>query len=70
MDIHGDAAAVVDDRDRFIRVYRDSDFLTVAGESFVDGVVDDLEYHVMEASAVVGIPNVHSGAFAHRFKAL
>jgi hypothetical protein len=48
---------------------RDSDFLAMAGQSFIDRVVDDFEYHVVKAGAVVGVPDVHSGAFAHRFKA-
>ena len=70
MDIDRNAAAVVDHRDRFVRVDRDADFLAVAGERFVDGVVDDFENHVVEAGAVIGVADVHSGPLSDRFEAL
>ena len=38
--VDGNAAAVVDDGDRVVDVDDDIDFLGVAGEGFVDGVVD------------------------------
>src|SRR5690606_7977673 len=34
------------------------------------GVVDDLVDHVMQARAVVGVPDIHAGAFADRVEAL
>src|SRR3954466_12856559 len=45
-----DAAAVVDDRDGVVRVDRDVDHRGVAGERFVDGVVDDLVDEVVQAA--------------------
>lgn len=46
----------------------DFDLGTVAGEGFVDRVVYDFEYAVMEA-ALVGVADVHVGALADAFEA-
>ena len=63
-----DAAAVVDDGDRLVRVDRDRDVVAVAGERLVDGVVDDLVDQVMEA-ARAGRADVHARPLAHRVEA-
>ena len=42
----------------------------MAGERLVDRVVGDLEHHVVEARAVVGVADIHAGALAHRVEAL
>ena len=65
----GDAAAVVDDGDRVVRVDRHVDAAAVAGERLVDGVVDDLVDQVMQP-AHTGRADVHAGALAHGFEAL
>jgi two-component system cell cycle sensor histidine kinase/response regulator CckA len=71
LDAGRDAAAVVDDRDRVVGVERgDDDVVAVAGQRLVDGVVDDLEHHVVQAGAVVGVADVHAGPLAHRLQAL
>ena len=44
-----------------------NDLLGVAGERFVNGVVDDFPNAVHE-TALVGGPDVHAGAFADRFE--
>ena len=62
------AAAVVDDGDRFVGVDRDLDVVAVAGERLVDGVVDDLVDEVMEA-ARARRADVHARALAHRIEA-
>src|SRR5262249_2363276 len=41
-----------------------------ARQRLVDGVVDDLVHHVVQTRAVIGITDVHAGAFAHGFEAL
>ena len=69
VDIHRDAAAVVGDGDRFVGVDGDHDAVAVAGQRLVDGVVDDLENHVMQAGAVIGIADVHSGALPNGVEA-
>ena len=48
----------------------DHDAVAIAGQRLVDGVVDDLEHHVVQAGAVIGIADVHAGALAHRIQAL
>ena len=42
----------------------------MAGQRFVDGVVDDLIDHVMQARAVVGVADIHAGTLAHGIEAL
>ena len=70
MDIHRDAASVVRHGHRFIGMDGDHDAVAVAGQGLVDRVVDDLEHHVVQPRPVIGVPDVHSGAFAHRIKTL
>ena len=41
----------------------------VAGQRLVDGVVDDLIDHVMQAGAVVGVADIHAGTLAHGVEA-
>ena len=69
VDVGGDAAAVVGHRAGAVGVERDGDQLGVAGERFVDGVVDDLVDHVVQARAVVGVADIHARTFAHRVEA-
>jgi hypothetical protein len=42
----------------------------VASQRLVDGVVDDLVDHVVQARAVIGVADIHAGALAHRLQAL
>jgi len=69
LDAGGNAAAVVDDGNAVVGVDGDDDVVAHAGQRFVDGVVDDLEHHVMQAGAVLGVADVHAGAFAHGLQA-
>ncbi len=69
VDIDRNAAAVVLDRDRAVAVDDDANLAAMAGERFVDRVVDDLENHVMQAGAVIGIADVHARTFAHGIEA-
>ena len=41
-----------------------------AGQRLVDGVVDDLVDHVMQARAVIGIADIHARPLAHGIEAL
>src|SRR5690606_29503752 len=70
VDVHRNAATVVAHGDGLIGVDGDADFGAVAGQRFVDGVIHHLEHHVVQAGAVIGVADVHAGAFAHRIKAL
>ena len=55
-----DPAAVVDDADAAVGHERDLDLGRVPGHRLVDRVVDDLEHHVMQARAVIGVADVHA----------
>ncbi len=44
--------------------------ITVAGQCFVDGVIHDLEHHMMQTRTVIGIANVHAWAFAYGIQPL
>ncbi len=70
VDVGGDAAAVVGDRDRAVGVEDDLDQVGVAGEGLVDGVVDHLIDHVVQTRAVVGVADIHAGPFADCVEAL
>ena len=70
MDAGRDAAAIVLDRDRAVGVELDQDAVAMAGERLVDRIVRNLEHHVVEARAVVGVADVHAGPLAHRVEAL
>ncbi len=48
----------------------DDDIVAMAGERFVDGVVDDLEYHVVQAGAIGRIADVHARALPYCFQTL
>src|SRR5690606_35268256 len=62
----GNAAAVVGNRHRAVAVQRHLDDVAVTRQRLVDGVVDDLVDHMVQARAVVGVADVHAGALAHR----
>ena len=53
-----------------IGVDGDRDVGAVTRQRFVDGVVDDLEDHVVQAGAVIGVADVHAGALSDRVEAL
>jgi len=44
----------------------DLDLRAMSCERFIDRVIDNLEYHVMQAGAVIRIPDVHARALAYR----
>jgi hypothetical protein len=70
VDAHGDAAAVVADRDGAVGVDADAHLGRVAAEHLVDAVVHDLVDHVVKARAVVGVADIHARALAHGIQAL
>jgi hypothetical protein len=46
-----------------------STLVGVAGQRLVDGVVDHLIDHVVQARAVIGVADIHAGALAHGVQA-
>ena len=64
VDIHRYSTAVVGHRDRFIRVDGHDDAIAMTGQRLVNGVIHNLENHVMQAAAVVCIADVHAGTFS------
>src|SRR5690606_2641480 len=68
-DVDRDAAAVVGHRNRAVLVDDHVDVVGMAGERFVDRVVDHLEHHVVQAGAVVHVADVHARALADGLKA-
>ena len=70
VDVGGDAAAIVAHGAGAVGIERDHDFLGEAGQRFVDGVVDDLVDHVMQARAVVGVADIHARPLAHGIEPL
>ncbi len=70
VDVGRNAATIVAHRHRAVRIELDQDFLGIARERLVDGVVDDLVDHVVQARAVVGVADIHARSLAHGIKAL
>ena len=65
MHVDRDSAAVILDSDRVVGVNGDLDAIRLAGERFVDGVIDDLVHHVMQSAEVIGIADVHPRTLAY-----
>ena len=61
VDVGRNAAPVVGDGHRAVGVERHRDLRGVAGERLVDGVVDNLIDHVMQARAVIGVADIRAG---------
>ena len=64
-DVNGNAARTVVHRDRAVRIESHSDLFSVAGQGFIDGIVDDLPQAVHETARISGA-DVHTGPFANR----
>src|SRR5579862_3503068 len=69
MHVHGDAAPVVPHGDGAVDMDGHVDLGAEPGEVFVDGVVQHLEYAVVEP-AFVRVADIHSGPFPDRFQPL
>ena len=69
VDIDRNTTAVVRHRYGLIRMDPDHHSVAITGERFVDRVIDDLEHHVMQAAAVVGIADVHPGPLSNGVEA-
>ena len=70
VDAGRNAAAIILDADRPIGVERNDDPVAMAGQRLVDRIVADLEHHMVQAAAIVGVANIHAGPLAHGVQAL
>jgi hypothetical protein len=64
MNIDRNSASVIGDRHGPIGMKNHGDTGTVPGQSLVYGVVYNLEDHVVQSSAIVGITDVHARALS------
>ena len=69
MRIDRNAAAIVGDGDKAVRLHLDLDPVGVTGERLVHGVVDHLGKQVMQR-LLVGAADIHAGPAAHRLEPL
>ena len=70
VDVGGHAAAVVAHGAGAVGVQDHVDAVGEAAQRLVDGVVDDLVDHVMQARAVIGVADIHARPLAHGIEAL
>ena len=70
MQVYRNASAVVGDRHAAIGVDDDTDLGAMPRQRLVDGVVDHLEYQMVQAGAIVGVADVHARTLAHGFESL
>ncbi len=70
VDVGRDAATVVAHRAGAIGIEHHVNLLGVARERLVDGIVDDLVDHVMQARTVIGVADIHARTLADRIEAL
>ena len=48
----------------------DDNAVAMTGQRLVDGVIHNLENHVVKARSVIGVTDVHAGSFPHCVKTL
>ena len=64
MDVGRDAAAVVADREEPSALSVTVTSVAIAGQRLVDGIVDNLVNHVMEAGTIIGVADIHARPLA------
>src|SRR5512147_467946 len=69
MDIHGNAAAVVRDRDAAVSFDGKLDFGAVSVQGLIDGVVENLPHEMMEAARIRGT-DIHGWPLSDGLKPL
>src|ERR1700683_104403 len=68
VNVHGYAATVIGHGDRLVGVNDDHHLVAVAFQGLINGVVHHLKHHVVQAAAIIGVPDVHSRPFADRIE--
>ncbi len=64
VDIDWNAAPIILNGNRLVRVNGNGDFVTVPGQGFVNRVVNDFKHHVVQAGTIVSVTNVHARTLA------
>ena len=67
MDIHRDAATVIHDTDRLVFMDNDINLVAMTSQRLIDRVIHHLKDHMMQAGTIIGITNIHTRTYAHRF---
>ena len=70
VDIDRDTAAIIAHRNAGICVDFDLYIIRMFGKRLVDAIIDDLIDHMVQTRAIVGVTNIHPGAFANRLQTL
>ena len=70
MDVDRNTATIIAHGAGTVRIELNQHLLGEAGQRLVDGVVDDLVDHVMQARAVIGIADIHARPLAHGIESL
>ncbi len=68
VDIDRNTTTIVENGNRAVTVQGHHHPIAMSGQGFVDGVIDHLEHHVMQSSAVMNIADVHAGSLADGFQ--
>ena len=69
VDVNGDAAAIIGDRDDLVVVHDGANRRAASSQRLIDRVVDYLPEQVVQR-ATIGAADVHARAHAHRLKTL
>ena len=65
-----DATPIITNAYGFIRVNNNIYLVAVSGQSLIDRIINNLEDHVVQACAVIGVADVHARTLSYRIKAL
>ena len=63
------AATIIFDRYRTIGIEFDQHKIAMPRERLVDGIVGNFKHHVMQATAIIGVADIHAWALAHCIQA-
>jgi hypothetical protein len=64
MDVNRDPPPVICHGYRPIPVEYDPYLGAITGQGLVDGIIDDLEHHMMQSGAIVRVADIHSGTLS------
>ncbi|CAI8198419.1 MAG: Uncharacterised protein [Alphaproteobacteria bacterium] len=62
------ATAIIRHRHRAIGIEAHRNLIAMTGQSLINGIIDHLIDHMVQAGAVIRIANIHARALAHRFQ--